>query len=112
MATGWSRASAPSVPVIGTLKDVKVPAVERFWLRHSPPPHRRLRAPSRIRERWLSMQPFEPLTSKVMSLPLDNVNTDQIIPARFLKRTNTDGWGADLFADWKRDPRFVLNNPR
>jgi 3-isopropylmalate/(R)-2-methylmalate dehydratase small subunit len=58
------------------------------------------------------MQRFELLTSKVMSLPLDNVNTDQIIPARFLKRTETNGWGSDLFADWKRDPRFVINNPR
>jgi 3-isopropylmalate/(R)-2-methylmalate dehydratase small subunit len=58
------------------------------------------------------MRRFEKLTSKVMSLPLDNVNTDQIIPARFLKRTESDGWGSCLFADWKRDSRFVLNNPR
>ena len=57
------------------------------------------------------MQPFKPVTSKVVSLPLDNVNTDQIIPARFLKRTEADGWGPCLFADWKREPGFVLNNP-
>ena len=58
------------------------------------------------------MQRYEPLSSKVMSLPLDNINTDQIIPARFLKRMESDGWGSCLFADWKRDPRFALNNPR
>jgi 3-isopropylmalate/(R)-2-methylmalate dehydratase small subunit len=58
------------------------------------------------------MRKFERLTSRVVSLPLDNINTDQIIPARFLKRTDGEGFGASLFADWKKDPQFVLNDPR
>src|SRR5262245_47194694 len=58
------------------------------------------------------MRQFERLTSKVVPLPLDNINTDQIIPARFLKRTDAEGWGSFLFADWKKDPSFVLNSPR
>jgi 3-isopropylmalate/(R)-2-methylmalate dehydratase small subunit len=42
-------------------------------------------------------------------LPVDNVDTDQIIPARFLTTTTKEGLGGNLFADWRRDPDFVLN---
>lgn len=51
-----------------------------------------------------------------MPLPIENVDTDQIIPARFLKATTREGFGDNLFADWRYDkegnpkPDFVLNN--
>jgi 3-isopropylmalate/(R)-2-methylmalate dehydratase small subunit len=63
------------------------------------------------------MEKFITLTSKVVPLPIENVDTDQIIPARFLKATNKDGFGDNLFADWRYNkdgsPKadFVLNNP-
>ena len=53
-----------------------------------------------------------------MPLPIENVDTDQIIPARFLKATTREGFGENLFRDWRYDksgqPKadFVLNNPR
>ena len=53
----------------------------------------------------------------MVPLPIENVDTDQIIPARFLKATNKDGFGDNLFADWRYNkdgsPKadFVLNNP-
>lgn len=53
-----------------------------------------------------------------MPLPLENVDTDQIVPARFLKATNKEGFGANLFFDWRYqkdgtpNADFVLNNPR
>jgi 3-isopropylmalate/(R)-2-methylmalate dehydratase small subunit len=49
------------------------------------------------------------ITSKTAVLPLDNVDTDQIIPARFLTTTGKKGLGEALFADWRGDPEFVLN---
>jgi len=61
------------------------------------------------------MEPFVTLRSRAVVLPLENVDTDQIIPARFLKTTDRLGLGNDLFADWRYDasgaPRaeFVLN---
>ena len=61
--------------------------------------------------------PFRTLTSGTALLLRDNVDTDQIIPARFLKGTSRDGLGRHLFADWRRDaagqprPEFVLNRP-
>jgi 3-isopropylmalate/(R)-2-methylmalate dehydratase small subunit len=64
------------------------------------------------------MQPFTRLTSTVVVLPVSNVDTDQIIPARFLKTTDKNGLGASLFADWRYlpdgspDPAFVLNQPQ
>lgn len=64
------------------------------------------------------MQPFTRLTSTVVVLPVSNVDTDQIIPARFLKTTDKNGLGASLFADWRYlpdgspDPTFVLNRPQ
>ena len=62
------------------------------------------------------MEKFIKLTSSVVPLPIENVDTDQIIPARFLKATNKDGFGDNLFADWRYNkdgsPKvdFVLNN--
>ncbi|MFN7035544.1 MAG: 3-isopropylmalate dehydratase small subunit [Bellilinea sp.] len=64
------------------------------------------------------MQPFTRITSTVVVLPVSNVDTDQIIPARFLKTTDKNGLGASLFADWRYlpdaspDPNFVLNRPQ
>ena len=55
------------------------------------------------------MEPIRIITSKTVVLPADNVDTDQIIPARFLTVTTKDGLGENLFADWRRDPDFVLN---
>jgi 3-isopropylmalate/(R)-2-methylmalate dehydratase small subunit len=63
------------------------------------------------------MEKFVTLTSTVVPLPIENVDTDQIIPARFLKATNKDGFGDNLFADWRYNkdgsPKadFILNNP-
>ncbi|MGJ1413545.1 MULTISPECIES: 3-isopropylmalate dehydratase small subunit [Sphingobacterium] len=63
------------------------------------------------------MKKFETLTSPVVPLPIENIDTDQIIPARFLKATTREGFGDNLFRDWRFDtdnqPKtdFVLNNP-
>jgi len=63
------------------------------------------------------MEPFTVLTSRLVVLPLENIDTDQIIPARFLKATDKAGMGDHLFADWRYDrdgnprPDFVLNRP-
>ena len=63
------------------------------------------------------MEPFKTLTSKTVLLPVENVDTDQIIPARFLKATSKAGLGSKLFADWRFDAEgkpkgdFVLNRP-
>ena len=58
-----------------------------------------------------------PFSSTCVPLPIENVDTDQIIPARFLKATDKNGFGNNLFADWRYNkdgspkPDFVLNNP-
>lgn len=57
------------------------------------------------------MASFRTLTSRVVHLPANDVDTDQIIPARFLKGTARSGLGAHLFADWRAAPEFVLNRP-
>jgi len=63
------------------------------------------------------MEPFRTLSAIAVPLPAANVDTDQIIPARYLKGTSKDGLGEGLFADWRYDgdgaPRegFVLNRP-
>jgi len=63
------------------------------------------------------MKKFIELTSTAVPLPIENVDTDQIIPARFLKATTREGFGDNLFCDWRYDanrqekPDFVLNNP-
>jgi 3-isopropylmalate/(R)-2-methylmalate dehydratase small subunit len=60
---------------------------------------------------------FEILKSSAVPLPIENVDTDQIIPARFLKATERKGFGDNLFRDWRYNPdntpkeQFVLNNP-
>lgn len=60
---------------------------------------------------------FTKLTSTAVPLPIENVDTDQIIPARFLKATKREGFGDNLFRDWRYNgdntPKqdFVLNNP-
>ena len=60
---------------------------------------------------------FTKLTSTAVPLPIENVDTDQIIPARFLKATTRDGFGDNLFRDWRYNgdntPKqdFILNNP-
>ena len=60
---------------------------------------------------------FTVLTSTAVPLPIENVDTDQIIPARFLKATKREGFGDNLFRDWRYNaddtPKqdFILNNP-
>ena len=62
-------------------------------------------------------QKFNIIKSTCVPLPLENVDTDQIIPARFLKATTREGFGENLFRDWRYNPDgsvnkdFVLNNP-
>jgi len=62
------------------------------------------------------MEKFINLTSTAIPLPVENIDTDQIIPARFLKATNRDGFGENLFRDWRyhKDGQlntdFVFNN--
>ncbi len=62
-------------------------------------------------------QKFNIITSTCVPLPLENVDTDQIIPARFLKATTREGFGKNLFRDWRYNAdgtlnkSFVLNNP-
>lgn len=62
-------------------------------------------------------QKFDIITSSCIPLPLENVDTDQIIPARFLKATDKAGFGENLFRDWRYDKEgnpikeFVLNDP-
>jgi 3-isopropylmalate/(R)-2-methylmalate dehydratase small subunit len=63
-------------------------------------------------------EPFSSFTSKVIPLPAENVDTDQIVPARFLKVTDKAGLGEALFRDWRfeadgslKEPRFILDEP-
>jgi 3-isopropylmalate/(R)-2-methylmalate dehydratase small subunit len=63
------------------------------------------------------MEKYTTITSTIIPLPVENVDTDQIIPARFLKATSKEGFGDNLFRDWRYDKNdqpvhsFVLNNP-
>jgi 3-isopropylmalate/(R)-2-methylmalate dehydratase small subunit len=63
------------------------------------------------------MEPIKIITSRAISLPLDDIDTDQIIPARFLKVTDKAGLAANLFSDWRYNadgspkPEFLLNQP-
>jgi 3-isopropylmalate/(R)-2-methylmalate dehydratase small subunit len=63
----------------------------------------------------MAIDQFKTLESTAVPLPIENVDTDQIIPARFLKATTRDGFGENLFRDWRYDadnkpkPDFVLN---
>lgn len=66
------------------------------------------------------MKAFTILTSRFVPLPVENIDTDQIIPARFLKATTREGFGKNLFRDWRYvnndeaqpKPDFVLNQPQ
>jgi len=63
------------------------------------------------------MNKFAPFESRLVPLAIDNIDTDQIIPARFLKTISKDGLGDQLFYDWRYDsagkpkPDFILNSP-
>ena len=66
----------------------------------------------------MAYEPFTILKSSGVPLPIENVDTDQIIPARFLKATERKGFGDNLFRDWKYNQDntiikdFVLNDPK
>lgn len=66
----------------------------------------------------MAKEKFDILRSTCVPLPLENVDTDQIIPARFLSATTREGFGENLFHDWRysktgeRNRDFVLNNPK
>ncbi len=57
------------------------------------------------------MEPFTTHTGRALPLRRSNVDTDQIIPAEYLKRVTRSGFGEGLFAAWREDPAFVLNDP-
>jgi 3-isopropylmalate/(R)-2-methylmalate dehydratase small subunit len=63
------------------------------------------------------MKPINQLISTAVPMPIEHIDTDQIIPARFLKAVTRDGFGENLFRDWRYDKSgspnadFVLNNP-
>jgi 3-isopropylmalate/(R)-2-methylmalate dehydratase small subunit len=65
----------------------------------------------------MALQKFQTVHSAAVPLPIENVDTDQIIPARFLKATTREGFGENLFRDWRYDGNnqpiqdFILNNP-
>lgn len=64
------------------------------------------------------MKAFTPFESRLVPMPMNNIDTDQIIPARFLKTTSKEGLDKQLFCDWRYDaqgnpkPDFILNTPR
>ena len=66
----------------------------------------------------MKKQKFTKIVSTAVPLDMENVDTDQIIPARFLKATTREGFGENLFRDWRYDnagkPKkdFILNDPR
>src|SRR4051812_1884808 len=57
------------------------------------------------------MEPFTTHTGRAVPLRRSNVDTDQIIPAVYLKRVTRTGFEDGLFASWRNDPEFVLNKP-
>ena len=66
----------------------------------------------------MKKEKFNILTDSCIPLPLENIDTDQIVPARFLKATTREGFGDFLFRDWRFDKEgnkidsFVMNNPK
>ncbi len=65
----------------------------------------------------MKREKFDIITDSCIPLPLENIDTDQIVPARFLKATTREGFGDNLFRDWRFDKEgnriesFVMNNP-
>ena len=65
----------------------------------------------------MKREKFDIITDSCIPLPLENIDTDQIVPARFLKATTREGFGENLFRDWRFDKEgnriesFVMNNP-
>src|SRR5207248_3960946 len=74
-------------------------------------PRPALTGPVRPRESGGAVQPFITHTGRAVSLRRSSVDTDQIIPAEYLKRVSREGFGDGLFAAWRNDPDFVLNQP-
>ena len=66
----------------------------------------------------MKKEKFNIITDSCIPLPLENIDTDQIVPARFLKATTREGFGENLFRDWRFDKdgnridSFVMNNPK
>src|SRR5499427_6073489 len=58
------------------------------------------------------MEPFVSHSGRAVPLRRSNVDTDQIIPAEYLKQVSRTGFGQGLFAAWREDPSFVLNQPQ
>ena len=58
------------------------------------------------------MKPFTEHTGRALPLDRSDVDTDQIVPARYLRRIERSGFGPFLFAEWRKDPDFVINDPR
>jgi len=58
------------------------------------------------------MEPIKKITGTAVPLDRSDVDTDQIIPAEYLKRVERTGFGPFLFAEWRKDPSFVLNDER
>ena len=65
----------------------------------------------------MAIEKFQHIVSTAVPVPIENIDTDQIIPARFLKATTREGFGENLFRDWRYDSNdqpiddFILNNP-
>src|ERR1700756_6041181 len=116
----WSgAASTASAPAIATSKADRGAARGPSSRAPSPPRPARCAAGSPIPASSCraTMEPFTTLTSRTVVLPAANIDTDQIIPARFLTTTTRAGLGEHLFADWRYAPdgaprgEFVLNSP-
>ncbi len=105
------RASTASAPATAISKAGRAPARARCWPARQPPPpppspahHRPARICSAERGQDHGSHPT-PSRSRTVVLPSTNIDTDQIIPARFLTTTTREGLGAALFADWRYDAR-------
>lgn len=65
----------------------------------------------------MSFEPINTLVSRIVALPIENIDTDRIIPARFLKAVDSEGFADNLFFDWRylpdgsANPEFILNQP-
>src|SRR5436190_6768758 len=118
MATWCRRGTTRSAPATGISKDARVSARARCSPVPRPRPLRRFAAASPIRASSPTDMPaVKAIRSRTVVLPTSNIDTDQIIPARFLTSTSRAGFGKNLFADWRYDsagnlrPDFALNKP-